>query len=1007
MELDAAYWYRNLRQPVRFHDVTKALVEEGQTAFVECSAHPVLIPAIGEGLGTLRRGEDDVEQWLRARAEAFVTGLPVEWPSEPRADALALPTYPFQRQRYWLEDGDTGPVDAHALGLRASTHPLLPVWSDLPDGETVLFSGRLSLRAQPWLAEHAVFGTVLVPGTALVDMVLHAGRGAGLDELVLHAPLVLGEQEERQLQVGVTGSEAVVRSRATDDGEWTTHALARLGDGAETLPPAFPAWPPSGAETIDADALYRQFSAAGYEYGPLFRGVRRAWRRPGELLAEVAVDAATPVDGFGLHPALFDAALHPLVRLDGDDGVGAARLPFSWSRVRLDPAAAGTRTLRVRLTGDGDDSVRVEATDEAGRPVLTADRLTLRPVEEAKLRGAAIRDLYELAWRPVSGLPSAGTPRHAVLAVGGVAPADLPAGVGVFTDLAGLAAAPGPLPDLVLVCGEPGASAGTAVRTTAAMAALLREWLTDPRWAGARLVAVTRRAVATGPADTVDDLAHAPIWGLLRSAEREHPGRVGLLDLGDADPAAVPAALRALGVEWQIAVRGGDLLVPRLTRYSAGEGTTGVAASLGGPGGTVVVTGGTGTLGALLARHLVGRHGVRQLLLLSRRGPDAPGAGDLADDLRAQGAQVTIAACDVTDAEAVRARLAAVPAEHPVTAVVHAAAVLDDATVTNLTPERLAAVLAPKIDAARVLADAAPGRLVLFSSAAAVLGSPGQAAYAAANAFLEAFAAHRSAGGHPTTALGWGLWAQESAMTAGLRGARPVVGLPTAQALDLFDAAVGAGRPVLFPVRFDRTALAGDDVPPVLADLAGPRPAPTGPSAGASVADGAEQRRRLEKMAPEERAEALDHLVRTHVAALLRHPGPEAVGRHAPFKDLGFDSLTAVQLRNQLAAALELTLPSTLVFDHPNPAALAASLGDQLAAPEAEDDDVFAAIDRLEAALARGDGGAPQTVAARLRVLANRFDRGGDPAPAGRTDPIEAASTDELLDLIDKEFGAV
>ncbi|MGC4808886.1 hypothetical protein, partial [Micromonospora sp. DT233] len=148
-----------LRQPVRFHDVTKALVEEGHTAFIECSAHPVLIPAIGEGLGTLRRDEDDVEQWLRARAEAFVTGLPVTWSTAPSGDAEALPTYPFQRQRYWLDSGNTGPVDARSLGLDPSAHPLLPVWTSIPDSETVLFSGRLSLRAQPWLAEHAVFGT--------------------------------------------------------------------------------------------------------------------------------------------------------------------------------------------------------------------------------------------------------------------------------------------------------------------------------------------------------------------------------------------------------------------------------------------------------------------------------------------------------------------------------------------------------------------------------------------------------------------------------------------------------------------------------------------------------------------------------------------------------------------------------------------------------------------------------------------------------------------------------
>ncbi|MEU7399630.1 polyketide synthase dehydratase domain-containing protein, partial [Streptomyces albogriseolus] len=356
------------------------------------SAHPVLSPAIAESvedvpvLGTLRRDEDDVEQWLIARAQAFVVGLPVVWPTGPVGDVSTLPTYPFQRQRYWLESVDGGVVDARSLGLSASSHPLLPAWVAVPDG--VVFTGRLSLKAQPWLAEHVVFGTVLVPGTALVDMALHAGREAGLGELrelVLHAPLILGEQDERQLQVSVLGDEVLVRSRTAEETEWTTHARGQLQ--ATTGEPAAEAlrWPPD-APAADPEALYAELADAGYGYGPLFRGVRRLTGRPDELFAEVELAETVATEGFALHPALFDAALHPIVRLAAGGDATVVRLPFSWRTVRFASGHTAVRRLRVRLTVVGDDTVRVEAADEHGRPVLSVEGLTLRAADRAQLR---------------------------------------------------------------------------------------------------------------------------------------------------------------------------------------------------------------------------------------------------------------------------------------------------------------------------------------------------------------------------------------------------------------------------------------------------------------------------------------------------------------------------------------------------------------------------------------------------------------------------------------------
>ncbi|MGO4758261.1 beta-ketoacyl reductase, partial [Streptomyces sp. 2MCAF27] len=247
------------------------------------------------------------------------------------------------------------------------------------------------------------------------------------------------------------------------------------------------------------------------------------------------------------------------------------------------------------------------------------------------------------------------------------------------------------------------------------------------------------------------------------------PGRFILLDLdpdldgGGVPPTVVPAALAC--AEPQIAVRANRLLVPRLTRVPASVPATDAADQHAAPtafdpDGTVLITGGTGTLGAVLARHLVGRHGVRHLLLASRRGPDAPGATELGAELAELGAEVTVRACDSGDRAALADLIARIPTGHPLTGVVHAAGVLDDATVSSLTPRHLDTALTPKADAAFHLHEltrhAQLRAFVLFSSAAGVLGAAGQGNYAAANAFLDALAEHRRAQGLPALSLAWG-----------------------------------------------------------------------------------------------------------------------------------------------------------------------------------------------------------------------------------------------------------
>ncbi|MEU1409907.1 beta-ketoacyl reductase, partial [Streptomyces sp. NPDC005728] len=681
------------------------------------------------------------------------------------------------------------------------------------------------------------------------------------------------------------------------------------------------------------------------------------------------------------------------------DGVGEPRLPFSWTGVSL--ASSGATALRVRLAATDDGGVSLSAVDTAGRPAVSVESLVLRAVNTEQLRVGRKEDLYRLEWQPAPGGPLRATTGRSVT-------------LGADLDLAALGES---VPEVVVApftAGDvaPKGLAEQARTATQRALTLMQQFLADERLAPTRLVFLTRGAVATRPGDDVADLANAPVWGLVRSAQREHPDRLWLVD--GAEEAL--AANLAMGEEPQLAVRDGAVLVPRLVRHTTPSPHP--ATSLGGQTGTVLITGGTGTVGALTARHLVTEHGVRHLLLTSRRGQQAPGAAELIAELEAVGAQVTMAACDAADREALAVALAAIPPDRPLTGVIHAAGVLDDATTTGLTPDQLDRVLRPKIDAALNLHDLTQDHqldaFVLFSSAAGVLGSPGQGNYAAANAFLDALAAHRAAGGLPAQSLPWGLWSERSELTASLSdaerertGRSGVLGLSSGEALALFDAARSSGEPVLVPIRLDHAALRSQDVPPVLWHEVR-RPGHAGPGHARPAA--ASARERLLGLPEEERLAGLLDLVRTHVAAVLGHSTTGSVTAERAFKELGFDSLTAVQLRNQLAAATGMKLPPTVVFDHPTPAALAEHLGGELfdEGPDPDSTALLQELDRLESALLSSTSRLPdpEHVSSRLRALAAKV-AGTDGGSTDIDQEIASATADELLGLIDKEFGSV
>ncbi|WP_160310946.1 type I polyketide synthase, partial [Streptomyces sp. 150FB] len=1022
--LDAQYWYTNLRQTVDFHGATRALLADGFDIFIETSAHPVLTASIEESieeadtyavaLGTLRRNEDEQRRFALALAEAFTAGLPVEWPvTERTADYLDLPTYAFQSERYWLEPVPGGATDAAGLGLEGLGHELLGAMVPVPDSDSIVLTGSISLRSHPWLAEHAVFGTALLPGTAFLDMALRAGAEvgtAGVRELVLEAPLLVPDHGEVRLHVSVAGADesgyraVVVRSRS--DQEWTVHARGVLAPEAADEPAALQptSWPPTGAEKVDVSALYEEFAVAGYDYGPLFQGLRAVWRRPGEVFAEVELPH-NDSGGFALHPALLDAALHALVLIDPDaNGIGEPRLPFSWTGVS--PVSPGATALRVRLTAAGEGAVSLSATDPAGRPVVSVESLALRTVSAEQLRVGGQEDLYRLEWQPALVQPDPTV-------------ADRCAVLGPDLDLAGLGES---VPEVLVApftTGDVPADrlADQARAATQRALTLLQQFLSDQRLASSRLVFVTHGAVAVRPGDDFADLVNAPVWGLVRSAQREHPDRLWLVDgADDALAASLPS-----GQEPQLAVRDGAVYVPRLVRHSTPAAPE-TALDFGGDTGTVLITGGTGTIGALLARHLVTEHDVRHLLLTSRRGEQAPGGRELVAELTALGAQVGVVACDAADREALAAVLAAIPQERPLTAVIHAAGVLDDALVTGLTPDQLDRVLRPKIDAAlnlhHLTRDHHLNAFVLFSGAAATFGSAGQAHYAAANVFVEALAAHRAANGLPGTALGWGFWAARSEMTEHLDAIamRRITRIGLAEmtsehGLDLFDASVRTGQTFVLPAVLDEASLreqaAAGTLPAILRELVRRPGQRTGATAdNGQTTDTATLAERLAAASETERTEQLRELVCTQAAGVLGHASGTAVKPHQTFKELGFDSLGAVELRNHLTRATGMRLSATLAFDYPTPAALADHLWDELR-PQEESltDRVLGDLDELESALA---GLAPaeqgrERVLSRMQQLVAKY-LGADPASGDETsgaDRFDSASDDQLFEFLD------
>ncbi|MEU5857123.1 SDR family NAD(P)-dependent oxidoreductase [Nocardiopsis dassonvillei] len=1163
---------------------------------------------------------------------------------------VSMVDLPFQRRRHWTRP--PAPEAAPAAAPRLLDGPGL----ELVDGSTV-FGGRIGEAAHPWTRDHRLLGRVVLPGTALAELALYAGAHTGaaaVADLTLERPLILPRGGETSVQVTVAAPDArgrravSVHSRGPDAGEWTRHASGALEPDTGGEAPSAGAWPPPEAAPapFGYDEDYGRLARRGYAYGPVFRGLRSVWRGRGDtLLATVALPEGHRGGAFrGPHPALLDAALHAVL-LFGESRDGPPLVPFAWSGMRVpDRDGPPPAELRVVLEPLGGDRHRLTAFDERGDLAVGVDELALRPIDAEDLPPAPDEEpgLYRVRWDPVPAPEPAARVPVGLAALGDLAP-DAPVPDTVYAELP---------PRAVYADHDPVPS--SVYEGLHAVLDTVRTWLSEDRFAHARLVLVTWRSVSTSPEDRLGGPAASPVWGLLRSVQREHPDRFVLVDSdGSEDSHRVLPAAATLG-EPQLALRSGRVLAPRLvpahaddvpvppgpawrievggpdgsalsaapaaaapleghqvrvavraagaapdveasvrrtgaqgagvvletgaqvhdlvpgdrvtglfddafattavadrrllarvprewgleeaaavpfpalTAYHAlvdlaavrpgesvlvhdaargagpvavqlarhmgahvlatadprqwpllvglglsedclassrdpgfaaavreanggrgvdvvldtraGDGVDAlmgllVAPSDGGgvggrfvemtgtgprdgaeppvvdhPGrgyeafrladvdaervgqmltrvmelfasgvlsplpvdvhdlrdahlaptdpdgavvlavpapfpqdGTVLVTGGTGTLGHQVARHLVTGYGVRHLTLISRSGAAARGQDGRTDELRRLGAQVEVHACDAADRDALARLIDSLPGERPLRAVVHTAGVLDDATVLSLDAQRLEAVLRPKVDAAwnlhELTADLDLGAFVLFSSVTGTLGSPGQANYAAANVFLDVLARLRRERGLPALSLAWGLWDEASGMTAhldggdlGALGRAGLLPMPVDRALAKMDAALYLGGDVLVPALLNLGD--GADLP-ILRELAGPA-GEDDPGTGGG-GEPPLSRRSLTGLAPAERGRLLLTEVRERTALVLSRQDAGQVPADRPFRELGLDSLTGVELRNRLGAASGLRLPATAVFDHPTPRALARFLEGLLFPAEPEE----------------------------------------------------------------------
>ncbi|MBI2893045.1 MAG: amino acid adenylation domain-containing protein [Deltaproteobacteria bacterium] len=982
-ECTAGYWMQNLREPVLFAPMVERLGADGHELFVEVSPHPTLTMAVGETLRaagaagaavpSLRRDADGQASLVAALGALWAEGYEASWERRypSGGNVVALPTYPWQRERHW-----------HAATPRAAEpamgDPLLGRRLDLAHlpGSHV-FEKRLDLQALPYLADHCVEGTAVLPGTAYVEMALAAAAeilGDGpraLEDITFHRIIFLANDRPRTVQVVVDADlRFEIYSRAADEPEWTLHASGTILRDAAVAPTPLPVAELRDRckEEIPAADFYRASAERGNAWGPSFQGLTRLWRGESEALGELDAPAALggDLDRYQLHPALLDAALHPLgaaisPELVPSGGtfvfahIGAMR---SYRRLPTGPFSSHAVLHAAPELGPGFLEGNVTLFDPSGARLVDLSGVRVRALDPgAALPADDVSEwLYEIAWRSPPAWAPGPAPDGSVIVLGdrsGIARA-LAAHPGVVLAPAGddpravLSRAPAPVRAVVHLGALEAAPESDAARLSSGCADLCAgvARLVAALPTGARLWLVTRGAQ---PATGAPAAAQAPMWGLGRTLALEAPAVWG--GLVDLDPGArdeesgesLWQALHATGGEDQIALRGGEPLVPRLVRLRCGAGRPLCARS----DATYLITGGLGDLGLLVARWLAER-GARHVALLGRSELPPREAWDaIADERMAarvagvraiedQGSMVYLWHADVAD----EARLRELIAAHggpPIRGVVHAAGVVELGLIQELAPPAFESVMRPKVAGAwalhRVFADTPLDFFVLFSSGASLLSSPLLGAYAAGNAFLDALAHERAAAGLTALSINWGFWSEvglaarlqrEAGRESGGLGMRPFT---PAQGLRALERLI-AGRSVqaaVMPVDWGRWRRSHPGPAPLLEEVA-----KSGSAAREERGTSGAARAEILTVSPEARAGAIASYLSRAFARVLRLPESK-LDRRRPVNALGLDSLMAIELKNTIERELAVTVPVITFLKGASVDAMAASLAEQLA----------------------------------------------------------------------------
>ena len=965
-ELGAAYWPRQMLEPVRLAAAVDTLIGEGHTEFLEIGPHPVLVRALrqclrgreGTAVGTLRTAAGEREVLLRSAAALWTRGCAVDWPRLFPGDhpAVRLPSYPWQWERCWLEI-----QEAEIESRDPGGHPLLGRRIALAHpGAGHLWESRIDARRLPYLDDHRVQGVRVLPGAVYVELALAAGAEVcgpeplTLKGVELHAPLFLPDGGSRTVQTHLSpdpegGARFHVHSRS-EGGAWTLHASGILREStAEARPLAFGAL--EAATEVAGGDLYQALGRRGLEYGPAFRGIDRLWHQEGDVLARIEVPAGVEAETarYRLHPAVLDAAAQVLLALGNGNGL---LLPVHVEEVRVHGRPGRSLWSQGKLLTDAEGGIAgdLRLLGETGEVVAEASGLRFRRLDVSGEGAPAEGIDYGIEWSPLDRPASYSPGSWAILADrGGVGealaaewrrrggtcflvpaggdPRQVPAGTGIV-DLRGL-----DIPEADLAAARDACfGAAALVQAVAGSASPGRIWL------------VTRGAQAVVPAEGSSlAISQAPLWGLGLTLAQEHPELWG--GLADLDPEASAAenavrlsewiAAGGSGSEDQIAFRGGRAWGRRLVRREPPSGP----APRWRPDAAYLITGGLGALGLALARWMV-QGGARRLILLGRTEPPPRAqwsrvererpewAGRIAAvrGLEALGASIHLAAADVADEDGLRAFLDRWQEEGypPIRGVAHAAGALDDRTLLRLDAASMAAVWRPKVEGAwqlhRSLADAPLDFFVLFSSAAALIGSAGQASYAAANAFLDALAHLRRARGLPATSFDWGPWA-DAGMAAGREGRfqlQGIASLPSERALEALGRWAEGEQAQVGVLAVDWSRLFAAVPPlarwPLLSGLA---EAPRTGEAAAEKTPASDFRELLLASDPAEREPLL-------IARLLEEVGrvvgasPARLDPQQPLDALGIDSLMALELKSRVDEELGIAIPIVRLMEGPS-----------------------------------------------------------------------------------------